>query len=267
MIRTPPDLLSQAASAPGDAAAAARILPLVDLTSLDGDDAEETIRRLCRRGRDAGVAAVCTRPRFVPLMKERLLGTGVRTATVANFPQGSEDVPGVAREVAAAVRDGAEEIDVVIPIEAALEGDVGLVTELVGACREATPEQTLKVILETGRLAEPARITAAARAAVVARPDFLKTSTGKVQPGATLEAAAVLLAIIEEAEGRVGLKLSGGIRTTREAASYLYLIDHFMSTGWVEPRTVRFGASALLDDLLRILGAAGAPDADGDSDG
>lgn len=267
MIKTPPDLLGQASAAPGNAAAAARILPLVDLTALGEDDSEETIARLCRRGREAGVAAVCAHPRFVPLMKERLLGTGVRTATVANFPDGSDDVAGVADEVAGAVRAGAEEIDVVIPIEAALDGDVGLVTELVAACREATPEQTLKVILETGRLAEPARITAAARAAVMARPDFLKTSTGKVRPGATLEAAAVLLAIIEEADGRVGLKVSGGIRTTQEAASYLYLIDHFMSTGWVEPRTVRFGASALLDDLLRILGAAGAPDGDGDADG
>ena len=267
MIKTPPDLLGQASAAPGSAVAAARILPLLDLTSLNQDDTEETITRLCRRGRDAGVAAVCAAPRFVPLMKERLLGTGVRTATVGNFPAGSDDIVAAVREVENAVEDGAEEIDVVIPIAAALEGDVGLITELVGACREAMPEQTLKVILETGRLAEPARITAAARAAVMARPDFLKTSTGTIRPGATLEAVAILLAIIEEADGQVGLKLAGGIRTTQEAASYLYLIDHFMSTGWVEPRTVRFGASLLLDDLMRILGAAGAPDGDGDGDG
>ncbi|HEX6142097.1 MAG TPA: deoxyribose-phosphate aldolase [Geminicoccaceae bacterium] len=267
MIKTPPDLLGQASAARGDAAAAARILPLVDLTSLNDADDGAAIGRLCDRARNAGVAAACAYPRFVPLMKDRLRGSGVRVATVANFPNGGDDIPAVVREVGAAVADGAEEIDVVIPLEAALEGDVGLVTELVQACREATPEQALKVILETGRLAEPARITAAARAAIMARPDFLKTSTGKAAVGATLEAAAILLAVIEEADGEVGLKLSGGIRTTQQAAQYLYLIDHFLNPGWVRPRTVRFGASALLDDLERILGAAGAPDEDGDGDG
>lgn len=267
MIKTPPDLLGQAAGARGDASAAARILPLVDLTSLNDDDDERAIRRLCRRGRDAGVAAVCAYPRFVPLMVDELRATGVAVATVANFPHGGDDVPAAVREVEAAVGAGADEVDVVIPVQAALEGDVGLVTELVQACRDATPGQVLKVILETGRLGEPARITAAARAAIMARPDFLKTSTGKSATGATLEAAAVLLALIEEADGKVGLKLSGGIRTTQEAARYLYLVDHFMGPGWIEPRTLRFGASSLLDDLERILGASGAPDDDPDDGG
>lgn len=267
MIKSPPDLLGQASAARGDAAAAARILPLVDLTSLNDGDDEAAIERLCGRARDAGVAAVCAFPRFVPLMKEELRGSGVAVATVANFPGGGDDLPAVAREVEGAVEAGAGEIDVVIPIAAAIEGDVGLVTELVRACRDATPEQTLKVILETGSLAEPPRITAAARAAIMAGPDFLKTSTGKIAAGATLEAAAVLLAVIDEAEGRVGLKLSGGIRTTQQAAQFLYLVDHFMGPGWTLPRTLRFGASSLLDDLERILGAAGAPDADPDGGG
>ena len=83
--------------------------------------------------------------------------------------------------------------------------------------------------------------------------DMLKTSTGKVPIGARLEDAAVLLAVLEEAEGRVGLKLSGGIRTVRDAAGYLHLIDHFMTSGWVSPKTVRFGASSLLDDLVEVL--------------
>jgi deoxyribose-phosphate aldolase len=260
MIKTPPDLLGQASAARGDAAAAARILPLVDLTSLNEADTEADIGRLCRRGADAGVAAVCAHPRFLPLMQERLRGTGVKIATVANFPHGSDDIARAVAEVEQAVRDRAQEVDVVIPVEAAMEGDVGLVTELVQACRQATPEQALKVILETGKLDQPSRITAAARAAIMAGPDFLKTSTGKVQPGATLEAAAILLALIEEAGGKVGLKLAGGIRTTQQAAQYLYLVDHFMGAGWSEPRTLRFGASALLDDLERLLGAAGAPD-------
>ena len=115
------------------------------------------------------------------------------------------------------------------------------------------------MILETGRLVEPALIAAAARAAVMAGADFLKTSTGQGAPGATLEAAAVLLAVIEEAEGRVGLKVSGGIRTTQQAAQYLYLADHLDEPRLDAPETLRFGASALLDDLERLL--AVPPDA------
>ena len=134
-----------------------------------------------------------------------------------------------------------------------MEGDVGLVTEMVDAVKAVADGRMLKVILETGRLQDPARITAAARAAVMAGADMLKTSTGKTETGATLDAAAVLLAVIEEADGRVGLKLSGGIRTADQAAGYLHLIDQFMTPGWVWPRTVRFGASSLLDDLVAIL--------------
>jgi len=141
----------------------------------------------------------------------------------------------------------------VAPIEAILDGDIGLVTELVQACKKEAPEVTLKVILETGRLEQPARIAAAARAAIMGGCDMLKTSTGRFPVGATLEAAAVLLAVIEEADGRVGIKFSGGIRTTQQAAQYLYLVDHFLGSGWTSPETLRFGATTLLDDLLKIL--------------
>lgn len=262
MIKTPPDLLGQAAAARGDADAAARILPLLDLTLLGEADTESGIERLCARALEAGVAAVCVWPRFVPLARERLAYTAVRLATVANFPDGSDDVAGAAAEVEAAVRAGADEVDVVAPIQAILDGDVGLATELVQACRTAADDRVLKVILETGRLQEPTRIAAAARAAVMAGCDFLKTSTGTAGL-ATLEAAAVLLAVIDEAEGRVGLKVSGGIRTTQQAAQYLYLVDHFMGSGWTRPDRLRFGASALLDDLLKMLGTTADPGADG----
>ena len=253
MVSRTPDLIEAATAATADAEIAARILPLVDLTSLGDDDTDAKIERLCDRALETGVAAVCVWPRFVPLARKRLGTAPVRLATVANFPDGGDDVGRAARETRAAIDAGADEVDVVAPIGAILEGDVGLVSELVQVCREATPAQTLKVILETGRLEDPARITAAARAAIMAGPDFLKTSTGKVPTGATLEAAAVLLAVLEEAGGRVGIKFSGGIRTTRQAAGYLYLVDHFMGSGWTSPSTVRFGASALLDDLLAVL--------------
>jgi deoxyribose-phosphate aldolase len=259
MMRRPADLLGQASAASGDASAAARILPLVDLTALGEDDTEAQIEALCARALEYGVAAVCIGPQFVPLARQRL-GTGpVRLATVANFPDGSDDLARAAAETAAAVQAGADEVDVVAPLDALMEGDVGLVTELVQACKAVADARTLKVILETGRLAEPARIAAAARAAIMAGADFLKTSTGRFPTGATLEAAAVLLAVIDEADGRVGLKLAGGIRTTQQAAQYLYLVDHTMGSGWTSPATLRFGASALLDDLVRIL-EAGVPD-------
>jgi deoxyribose-phosphate aldolase len=253
MAATPPDLLEHARQAPGDVAAAARILPLVDLTSLDDADTGTQIESLCARAIDAGVAAVCVLPRFVPLAKDKLDRSEIRIATVANFPDGSDDLGRAANETAYALAAGADEVDVVAPIQAILDGDIGLVTELVQACRKEAPDLTLKVILETGRLEQPERVAAAARAAIMGGCDMLKTSTGRFPIGAALEAAAVLLAVIEEADGRVGIKISGGIRTTQQAAQYLFLVDHFLGSGWTSPETLRFGASALLDDLLRVL--------------
>jgi deoxyribose-phosphate aldolase len=253
MATTPPDLIERAARAPGDAAAAARVLPLLDLTSLGDDDTEADIATLCTRAIDTGVAAVCVWPRFLAVAKARLAHSPIRLATVANFPDGSDDLERASAETAAALAAGAQEVDVVAPIQAILDGDIGLVTELVEACRKAAPDAILKVILETGRLAEPARIAAAARAAIMGGCDMLKTSTGKITPGATLEAAAILLAVLEEADGRVGVKFSGGIRTTQQAAQYLYLVDQFLGSGWTSPATLRFGASALLNDVLKVL--------------
>jgi deoxyribose-phosphate aldolase len=256
MAATPPDLLERAARAPGDATAAARILPLLDLTSLGDDDIEAEIDGLCDHAIDAGVAAVCVLPRFLSLAKAKLARSAIRLATVANFPAGSDDLARAAHETADALAAGAHEVDVMAPIQAILDGDIGLVTELVQACKKEAPEVTLKVILETGRLEEPARIAAAARAAIMGGCDMLKTSSCRFPVGATLEAAAVLLAVIEEADGRVGIKFSGGIRTTQQAAPYLYLVDQFLRSGWTSPDTLRFGASALLDDLLKILRSA-----------
>ena len=148
---------------------------------------------------------------------------------------------------------GADEIDVVAPLLAIEEGDIGMTGELIEACRQAVgPEIAIKLILETGALVEPETITSVARAAVMAGVDFLKTSTGKIETGATLEAAAILLAVIQEADGKVGLKISGGVRTADDAAHYLNLIKRVMGDPWVRPETVRFGASSLLGSLLQL---------------
>ena len=230
-------------------AIAARILPLVDLTSLKGDETDADIEALADRGMAKGVAAICVYPHAVATARGHLGTDAVQLASVVNFPEGGDDIVRVVEETEAIIKSGADEIDMVAPLDAIMEGDVGLVTEMVEAVKGIADGRMIKVILETGRLQDPVRITAAARAAVMAGVDMLKTSTGKTPTGARLEDAAVLLAVIAEADGEVGLKLSGGIRTTADAAGYLYLIDHFMTSGWVSPRTVRFGASSLLDDL------------------
>jgi deoxyribose-phosphate aldolase len=250
-------LLARARQAPASQDVARRAIGLVDLTSLTGNEAPGDIEQLCRRAVEHGTAAVCIYPQFIPLAKPRLEGSAVRLATVTNFPEGSDDILAAAEASAAAAAAGADEIDVVAPIEAIREGDVGLVGELVEACRAAMgPGPTLKIILETGVLQEPELISAAARAAVMAGVDFLKTSTGKVPVNATLESAAVLLAACAEADGRVGFKAAGGIRTVQDAAGYLQLADDLLGPDWVSAKTFRFGASGLLDDLLRATGKA-----------
>ena len=257
----PAGLIDRARDAPVGPDIARRVLPLLDLTSLSGREAPADIERLCRRAVAHGVAAVCVYPSHLAQAKPLLAGSAVRLAAVANFPHGGDDLLAVADEVAAAFAAGADEIDVVAPIQAILDGDIGIVGELVEACRDAVGEgTTLKLILETGVLRERERITAVARAGVMAGADFLKTSTGKAEVGATLEAAAALLAVCAEADGRVGFKAAGGIRTLAAAAPYLRLADLVLGEGWATPRTFRFGASGLLDDLLRELGEPLGPD-------
>ncbi len=258
MAVDPLTILEEVRAAAGDTAAARRILPLLDLTSLRGDESEAEIRELCARAVGHGVAAVCVCPRCLAVARAALAGSGVRLAAVANFPEGGDDLMAVAEEVRRAVAGGAEEVDVVAPLEAVRAGDVELAGELVGLCREAAGRATtLKLILETGLLAAPDLVTAVARAAVMAGVDFLKTSTGRREPGATLEAAALLLGVIREAGGEVGLKIAGGIRTLEDAAPYLALVDRVMGEGWATPARLRFGASRLLEDLVERTGRDG----------
>jgi deoxyribose-phosphate aldolase len=235
------------------AAAARRALPLVDLTSLGDDDDATVAEAVCARAQTpAGpVAAVCLMPALVSLAGERLGGTPVRVATVANFPAGAADARAAARESAAAVAAGADEVDVVAPWRAWLDGDRAAVRALVAACREACGDRAhLKVILEAGSLPDAAAVHALAADAIAAGAQFVKTSTGKVGQGATPEAARAMLSAIRDAGGAVGFKAAGGIRTTAQAAEYLALADELLGPGWATPETFRLGASSLLDDLL-----------------
>jgi deoxyribose-phosphate aldolase len=241
--------------------AAARALACLDLTNLDDGCTSTDIRALCDRARTphGPVAAVCLYPRFVAEAKERLEGSGIRVATVVNFPRGDSPLAFVLDQTADALAEGADEIDLVIPWRPFLAGEEHPVREMVGAVRAATQGRVLKTILETGELGDPARITRAAEIAVEEGTDFLKTSTGKVAVNATPEAAQLLLDVIRGAPRRVGLKPAGGVRTTEDAATYLALCDRVMGPDWAGPATFRIGASGVLAALLATLDGGAGP--------
>jgi deoxyribose-phosphate aldolase len=232
-----------------------KIISVMDLTSLNDSDDKTVIDNLCTKANTSQgkVAAVCVYPQFVKQAKTRLTSTTIKVATVANFPQGNASVQVVTADIVKALADGADEIDVVIPYKAYLANRSDSVKDFVDACKQACQQAKLKVILETGALQSMELIAKASQDAIHAGADFLKTSTGKITIGATLEAAAVMLLAIQAAQAQgktLGFKASGGIRTPAQAASYLKLAQLIMGETWVSPQTFRFGASGLLDQLL-----------------
>ncbi len=240
-------------------AVAARALPLIDLTDLGDAATAEGARDLCARAvtPHGAVAAVCLWPRFVGVAKAALVGSPVKIATVVNFPAGGEDTLAVEAETARAIADGAGEIDLVMPYRAFLAGRAGFAeSQIVWVRRVCAGRAALKVILETGEIADPAKIRAAADLALGAGADFVKTSTGKVAVNATPESARLLLEAVRDCGRPAGVKAAGGIRTVAEAATYLDLADRVMGPGWVGPATFRFGASGLLGDVLAALDGA-----------
>ncbi|MFY8092108.1 MAG: deoxyribose-phosphate aldolase [Niveispirillum sp.] len=243
-------------------AVATRILPLLDLTSLnDADDAASTAALCAKATTPIGnVAAVCLWPSFISKAKQLLSGTDVKVATVVNFPGGSLPAEKVVDQIAHALADGADEIDVVMPYAAIMAGMGGdqRATDHLLACRKACGTATMKVILESGALAKPALVERASKVAVAAGADFLKTSTGKIPAGATLGAARIMLTACRDAPRPVGFKASGGIRDVEMAAHYLAVAEEICGPGWVSPATFRFGASGLLDALLGVLGQGAA---------
>ncbi|MEK8034539.1 deoxyribose-phosphate aldolase [Ideonella sp. DXS29W] len=236
--------------------AARQALACLDLTRLNDDDTEADIERLCERAhtRHGEVAAVCVWPRLAALARRRA-PAGVRVAAVANFPHGEAKPERAQRDVGEIVQAGAQEVDVVLPWQALLDGDTGAVARVLAATRRAADGLTLKVILETGMLQSDAHITEASRIALGEGADFLKTSTGKVPTGATPEAArAMLRAIAGDARrAAVGFKASGGVRTVAEAGLYLKLVTEHLGAEAAAPARFRIGASGLLDDIDAVL--------------
>lgn len=239
---------------------AKRALGLLDLTNLNDDCTAADIFALTQRAvtEYGSVAAVCIGPKFVAQAVGELKGSGVKVATVVNFPQGGTETSAVVEETKAAIADGANEIDLVMCYNAFKDGRKGYTEEQIIRVREAVPEDALlKVILETGELADPLLIHLASEIAIGAGADFIKTSTGKVPVNATLDAAEVMLTAIEEArrdhQKNVGFKAAGGIRALEDAAGYLALADKIMGPNWVSASTFRFGASGLLDALISVI--------------
>lgn len=248
------------------ASVARRALELLDLTNLNDDCTKDDIDSLIKRARTphGPVAAICIWPRFVEQAKALLGNSPIRIATVVNFPSGNEPAAKVIAETEAAVAAGADEIDMVVPWAALLEGHPENVSARVARVRRAAGDATLKAIIESGMLQKPNLIVEASLGAIDGGADFVKTSTGKVPINATPEAARAILSTIQKAKRGIGFKAAGGIRNVADASLYLDLADEIMGPDWAGPATFRFGASSVLDTLLAAIeGRDGTSDAGG----
>jgi deoxyribose-phosphate aldolase len=236
---------------------------MIDLTTLEGKDTPGKIRALAGKAQRPdptdptipSVAALCVYPNMIPIAKAALAGSSVKVASVATyFPSGQSPLAVKLEDVRQAVAAGADEIDMVIDRGAFLAGHYAQVFDEIVAVKEACGEHHLKVILETGELETYDNVRRASVLAMAAGADFIKTSTGKVQPAATLPVTLVMLEAIRDfyaQTGRaVGMKPAGGIRTAKEAIAYLTVLYETLGPDWMTPDRFRFGASTLLNDLL-----------------
>ncbi|RYZ67657.1 MAG: deoxyribose-phosphate aldolase [Proteobacteria bacterium] len=239
---------------------------MMDLTTLEGKDTPGKVQQLCQKAMtplatDPSIpscAAICVYPNFVRVAKQALAGSTVKVASVATaFPSGQSPLDIKLDDVRRAVEFGADEIDMVIDRGAFLAGDLAKVFDEIAATKEACGPAHLKVILETGELATYDRIRVASDLAIAAGADFIKTSTGKVQPAATMPVTLLMLEAIRDhyyATGiRIGMKPAGGVRTAKQALHYLVLVRETLGDAWMTPDLFRFGASALLNDVLAQL--------------
>jgi deoxyribose-phosphate aldolase len=258
-------------------------MSMLDLTTLEGKDSPEKVRALCRKAIRPysgaisppipSVAAVCVYPALAPIAKRELAGSGVKVACVATgFPSGQYPLDVRIADVRSAVEAGADEIDMVINRGAFLAGRFRDVTREIRETKAACGLAHLKIILETGELetydnvrrASDFAIEAASMApsggAGATRDDgevFIKTSTGKVTPAATMPVTLVMLEAIRDhfrATGvRIGMKPAGGIRAAKQALHYLVMVKETLGDDWLTPRLFRFGASSLANDILRQI--------------
>ena len=242
------------------------ILSMIDLTTLEGQDTPGKVRQLCQKAihlHDAmpglpHVAAVCVYPMMVGVAKEALQGHDINIASVATaFPSGMSSREVKLDDTRMAVDAGANEIDMVISRGAFLAGEYAFVFDEIMAVKEACGDAHLKVILETGELGTLDRVRRASVLAMHAGADFIKTSTGKIQPAATMQVTLVMLQAIRDyffETGRmVGMKPAGGISNAKLAVHYLVMLRETLGNAWMTPEWFRFGASSLANDALMQL--------------
>ncbi|MCD8176633.1 MAG: deoxyribose-phosphate aldolase [Tannerellaceae bacterium] len=239
----------------------------LDLTSLSAMDTRDHIWKLVDRVNDfegsnpdiPNVAAICVYPVFVATVKQALTAQDVKIACVSGSFPSSQTFPEVKiAETALAINDGAEEIDIVLNLGMLQEENYQELTEEIQETKAVAQEATLKVILETGALQSPELIQKAAILAIYSGADFIKTSTGKEFPGATPEAVYTMAQVIKQYHTltgkKIGLKVSGGVRTAEDAVKYMTIVKSILGEEWLTNELFRIGASQLADDLLKRLG-------------
>ncbi len=242
------------------------ILSMIDLTTLEGQDTSGKVQQLCQKAihlHDSmpglpHVAAVCVYPTMVSVASQALAGHDINIASVATaFPSGMSTREVKLEDTRMAVAAGATEIDMVISRGAFLQGEYRFVFDEIVAVKEACGDVHLKVILETGELGTLDRVRRASVLAMHAGADFIKTSTGKIQPAATMQVTLVMLQAIKDyyrETGRmVGMKPAGGISTAKLAVHYLVMLHETLGSAWMTPEWFRFGASSLANDVLMQL--------------
>jgi deoxyribose-phosphate aldolase len=238
-------------------------ISMVDLTTLEGADTPGKIRSLARKAmvpdpdfpETPRVAAICVYPDMVPTAVSELKGSGVKVASVASaFPAGRSSLEVKLADTKIGVDGGADEIDMVIDRGAFLAGRYGTVFEQIVAIKQACGNTRLKVILETGELATYDNVRRASWLALLAGADFIKTSTGKISPAATLPVVHVMLQAVKDWKAETGeqraVKPAGGIRTAKDAIRYLVAVNEVAGPEWLDPSYFRFGASSVLNDLI-----------------
>lgn len=242
------------------------VLNMIDLTTLEGKDTDGKVKQLCYKAMHLHdtlpglptVAAVCVYPTMVKTAKKALEGSGINVASVATaFPSGQAPREVKIRDTKYAVANGADEVDMVISRGKFHAGEYSYVFDEIAAIKEACGEARLKVILETGELGTFDKVRRASDIAMYAGADFIKTSTGKIQPAATMPVTLVMLEAIREyyyKTGRmVGMKPAGGISKAKLALHYLVMLKEVLGEAWMNNHWYRFGASSLANDVLMQL--------------
>jgi deoxyribose-phosphate aldolase len=242
------------------------VLSMIDLTTLEGKDTPGKVKQLCYKAKHLldnyeglpTVAAVCVYPSMVRVAKKSLEGSGIKIASVATaFPSGQAPSKVKIEDTKFAVSEGADEVDMVISRGKFLTGEYNFVFDEIAAIKEACGEARLKVILETGELSTFDKVRRASDIAMYAGADFIKTSTGKVQPAATMPVTLVMLEAIRDyyySTGKmIGMKPAGGISKSKLALHYLVMLNEVLGEDWMNNHWFRFGASSLANDVLMQL--------------